>query len=173
MGRVSFRIFVIEERFEYHADIKLSGTFSRKSTKSCVHYIIFTHHSELHFELKNSPIKRLERETITTHKIYQMEREIQSLRTENEIFKRSGCGLISSLDEKIAAIEQLKNDFSIYVICKTLNILRSTYYHRVLRSPEKTQYEIADEKLRPLIKEIFVKSRGQADFLLTLYCKKF
>ena len=31
---------MLGERFEYHADIKkqLSGTFSRKSTKSCVHY---------------------------------------------------------------------------------------------------------------------------------------
>ena len=106
-----------------------------------------------------SPIKRPERETITAHKIYQMGREIQSLRTENEIFKRSGCGLNSPLDEKIAAIERLKGDFSIYSLCKTLNILRSTYYHRVLRSPEKTQYEIADEKLRPLITEIFINSR--------------
>ena len=106
-----------------------------------------------------SPIKRPIRETITVHKIYQLEREIQSLRTENEIFKRSGCGLNSTLDEKIAAIERLKNDFSIYALCKTLNILKSTYYHRVLRSPKKTQFEIVDEKLRPLIKEIFINSR--------------
>ena len=90
-------------------------------------------------------------DNITAHKIYQLEREIQSLRTENEIFKRSGCGLNSSLDEKITAIEQLKNDFSIYAICKTLNILRSTYYHRVLRSPEKTQYEIAVTALKIII----------------------
>ena len=106
-----------------------------------------------------SPIKRPERETITAHKIYQLEREIQTLKTENEIFKRCGCSLNSPLDEKIAAIERLKGDFSIYSLCKTLNIMRSTYYHRVLRSPEKTQYEIADEKLRPLITEIFINSR--------------
>ena len=37
--------------------------------------------------------------------------------------------------------------------------MRSTYYHRVLRSPKKTQYEIVDEKLRPLIKDIFINSR--------------
>ena len=106
-----------------------------------------------------SPVKRPEREAITAHQIYQLERKIQSLRTENEIFKRSGCGLNSTLDEKIAAIERLKNDFSIHALCKTLNILKSTYYHRVLRSPKKTQFEIVDEKLRPLIKEIFINSR--------------
>ena len=82
-----------------------------------------------------SPIKRPEKETITAHKIYQLERKIQILKTENEIFKRCGCGLNSPLDEKIAAIELLKKYFSIYALCKTLNILRSTYYHRVLRSP--------------------------------------
>ena len=85
-----------------------------------------------------SPIKRPEKETITAHKIYQLERKIQILKTENEIFKRCGCGLNSPLDEKIAAIERLKKDFSIYALCKTLNILRSTYYHRVLRTPKKT-----------------------------------
>ena len=34
-----------------------------------------------------SPIKRPEKETITAHKIYQLERKIQILKTENEIFK--------------------------------------------------------------------------------------
>ncbi|MBE6403733.1 MAG: helix-turn-helix domain-containing protein [Lentisphaerae bacterium] len=47
-----------------------------------------------------SPIKRPEKETITAHKIYQLERKIQILKTENEIFKRCGCGLNSPLDEK-------------------------------------------------------------------------
>ena len=59
-----------------------------------------------------SPIKRPEKETITALKIYQLERKIQILKTENEIFKRCGCDLNSPLDEKIAAIECLKKDFS-------------------------------------------------------------
>ena len=38
-------------------------------------------------------------------------------------------------------------------------VRRSTYYHRILRSPEKTVYEEKDELLRPLIQEIFYKSK--------------
>lgn len=37
-----------------------------------------------------------------------MKRELASLKTENEIFRKSGCGLKSSNDEKIAAVDKLK-----------------------------------------------------------------
>lgn len=60
-----------------------------------------------------------------------MKRELASLKTENEIFRKSGCGLNSSNDEKIAAVDKLKNEYSIHIICKTLGLLKSTYYHRV------------------------------------------
>ena len=108
---------------------------------------------------KYSPVKRTKERTISVHRIYQLERENQTLRAENEIFRRSKCSVISPIDDKIAAIERLKDDFSVHMICKTLGILKSTYYHRVLRSPEKTQNEIIDEDLCPLIKEIFENSR--------------
>ena len=108
---------------------------------------------------KYSLVKRTKDRTISVHKIYQLERENQTLRAENEIFRRSKCSVISPIDDKIAAIELLKDDFSVHMICKTLGIFKSTYYHRVLRSPEKTQNEIIDEDLCPLIKEIFENSR--------------
>ena len=99
-----------------------------------------------------SPVKRTKGRTITAHDYYQLERENQALRAENEIFRRSKCSVISPIDDKIAAIERLKDDFSVHMICKTLGILESTYYHRVLRSPEKKQNKIIDEDLCPLIK---------------------
>lgn len=37
-----------------------------------------------------------------------MKRELASLKTENEIFRKSGCSLNSSNDEKIAAVDKLK-----------------------------------------------------------------
>ena len=94
---------------------------------------------------KYSLVKRTKERTISVHRIYQLERENQTLRAENEIFRKSKCSVISPIDDKIAAIELLKDDFSVHMICKTLGILKSTYYHRVLRSPEKTQNEIIDE----------------------------
>ena len=106
-----------------------------------------------------SPIKRTTGRTITAHDYYQLERENRTLRTENEIFRRSGCALSSPLSEKLAAIDRLKSDFSVHMLCQTLGVLKSTYYHHALRSPVKKQCELVDDELRPLIKQIFVNSR--------------
>ena len=47
----------------------------------------------------------------------------------------------------------------VVMLCKTLGILSSTYYHHALRSPIKKWNELKDDELRPLIKEIFVNSQ--------------
>lgn len=88
-----------------------------------------------------------------------MKRELAVLKTENEIFRKSGCGLSDSNDKKIAAVEKLKEEYSIHTICKTLGLLKSTYYHRIMRAPEKKWYEIRNEMLRPKILEIFNDSK--------------
>ena len=108
---------------------------------------------------KYSPIKRTTGRTITAHDYYQLERENRTLRTENEIFRRSGCALSSPLSEKLAAIDRLKSDFTVHMLCQTLDVLKSTYYHHALRSPVKKQHELVDDELRPLIKQMFVNSR--------------
>ena len=84
--------------------------------------------------------------------------ELERLRVENRIFRTCGCTPSSTLQEKLAAIDQYKEQFSVYRLCKTLDVLKSTYYHHALRSPEKTQVQLMDEQLRPLINEIFEKS---------------
>lgn len=106
-----------------------------------------------------SPIKRTKQRVVTAHDFYQLERELATLRTENNIFRQCGCSLESPLSEKLAAIDRLKSDYSIHILCKTLNVLKSTYYHHALRSPIKKWYEINDDELRPIIREIFVDSR--------------
>lgn len=88
-----------------------------------------------------------------------MERELHSLREENQIFRESQCSIISPVSDKIATIEKLKNKFSIYAICRTLNLSKGTYYHRNKYRPEKTMYQEKDEQLRPLIKKYFEESK--------------
>src|SRR5574344_1402515 len=103
-----------------------------------------------------APVKRTKGRTITAHDFYQLERENKTLRAENEIFRRSGCSLVSPLADKLAAIDRLKSEFTVHMLCKTLDVLKSTYYHHALRSPVKKWHELDDDELRPLIKEIFV-----------------
>ena len=91
--------------------------------------------------------------------IHLMERELRSLREENQIFRESQCSVISPISDKIAAIEKLKSKFSIYAICRTLNLSKGAYYHRNKYRPEKTTYQEKDEELRPLIKKYFEESK--------------
>ena len=110
-------------------------------------------------KLKRKHRNPYQKTTYTLWDIELMKRELAILKTENEIFRKSGCGLNSSNDEKIAAVNKLKNEYSIHIICKTLGLLKSTYYHRVKRAPEKKWYEIRNEMLRPKILAIFKESK--------------
>lgn len=108
---------------------------------------------------KYSSVKRTKGRTITANEHYRLERENRTLLTENEIFRRSSCSISSPLAEKLAAIDRLKSDFTVHILCQTLGVLKSTYYHHALRSPAKKQCELADDELRPIINQIFVDSR--------------
>lgn len=91
-------------------------------------------------------------------KEYLEKTELERLRKENQIFRTCGCTPLSPLSDKLRAIDQYKDVFTVYRLCKTLDVLKSTYYHHSLRSPEKTQIQLMDEQLRPMISEIFEKS---------------
>jgi putative transposase len=109
---------------------------------------------------KFSPIKRTScRRTVTPDSYYRLERETQTLRTENEIIRRSGFLLSVPLEAKIKTIDRLKSDFSVYILCMTLGVLKSTYYHHKLRAPARKWYELNDDKIRPIVKQIFFDSR--------------
>ena len=108
--------------------------------------------------------------TINLQQVYQMERRLAILEEEVQIFKKSGCGTKSSNDEKIAAIEALRGEYTIFAICRTLQILRSTYYQRK-KEPEKTWFDAKNDVLRPAIQAYFDESKerfGAAKITLKL-----
>lgn len=80
---------------------------------------------------------------------------------EIQIFQKSGCGTKSSNDEKIAAIETLRGQFTVYALCRTLKILRSTFYQRK-RGSDKTWFDAKNEVLRPAFKPILMKARSDS-----------
>lgn len=92
---------------------------------------------------------------------YLLEKELERLRTENKIFKTYGCSPASPLAERLSAIDTHQDEFSIHALCRVLQVNRSTYYHHALRSPDKTQLRVEDETLKPLIAEIFSKSKAR------------
>ncbi len=96
----------------------------------------------------------------TAGQIAAMKRKLAILEEENQIFRKSGCGTTSSIDDKISAVERLQGDFTVHAICRTLNLSKGTYYNRLFRAPEETVFEQRDKHLSPIIKEIFDESKG-------------
>ena len=86
---------------------------------------------------------------------YLMHKELERLRTENQIFRESGCSPNSSLGARLDAIHRLKGQYSIHALCRVLNVNRSAVYRHEIRITEKTQLQIQDDILKPLISEIF------------------
>ncbi len=96
---------------------------------------------------------------VTFRKITSMESELERLRLENEILKTCGCYIDAPLSEKLSGIDRLSNKYSIHLLCRTLNVLRSTYYHHSLRSPEQPLWEKEDAEIRPIVQQIFDESK--------------
>jgi transposase InsO family protein/transposase-like protein len=95
----------------------------------------------------------------SSRQIYLLEQELARLRTENQIFRKSKCSVSSSLEDKLIAIEELSNEFSVHALCNILRVRRSTYYHHLNRSPDQTMIEKDDAIFKPLIREIFEQSK--------------
>lgn len=53
------------------------------------------------------------------------------------------------IKNEIAEVEKLKEEYSIHAICKTLELLKSTYYHRIMRAPEKNGMRFVMKCLNP------------------------
>ena len=85
--------------------------------------------------------------------------ELKRLRTDLEVYRACRCSRFSPQREKYEEIERLKDRFNIHALCRVLEVRRSSFYHYLYRSPEKTQIEIDDEFFAPKIKSIFEQSK--------------
>ncbi len=78
---------------------------------------------------------------------------------ENQIFKLSRCSKNSSIDEKIQAVDRLKEQFGIFRLCKTLELDKSTYYSRLRHHDGVVATEEEDAMFSAKIKELFEQSK--------------
>jgi len=95
---------------------------------------------------------------IIPRELYLQQQEIQRLRVENGIYKTCGCSQNSPLSLRLSAIYDHKDEYNIHALCRVLQVNRATYYNYAARYNQKTQLQIEDENLKPLISEIFEKS---------------
>lgn len=69
------------------------------------------------------------------------------------------CKPSTSISEKMAMINALEDQYSIHVLCDAVHLPRGTYYNRKKREGQLNRYQEADEKIKPLIREVFLQSR--------------
>lgn len=75
------------------------------------------------------------------------------------VMKITRCNANTSISTKMAMIKALENQYSIHVLCDALHLPRGTYYNRKKREGQLNRYQEADDKIKPLIREIFLKSK--------------
>lgn len=102
-------------------------------------------------------------EAITTNRTtcHKSKRHLEKLALELEVLRQCPYGSKASVDEKVAAVNALCGRYSIHVLCDALSLPRGTYYNRKRREGQRTSYEINDEKLKPLIRQIFHDSKNR------------
>ena len=75
-----------------------------------------------------------------------------------EVQRLTLCTPASSTEDKVKAIDSLKDKYSIHVLSEAFGIPRGTCYNRKRAERSKTVYEKNDDILKPIIKEIFAES---------------
>ena len=86
----------------------------------------------------------------SAREIYLLDKEVKRLRITNEILTNCNCSISSPLQDRLSAIERLKEKYSIHALCSVLDVNRSTFYNYSLRKPKKTMIQLQDEILKPL-----------------------
>lgn len=73
-----------------------------------------------------------------------------------EILQTVKCNANSSLQDKLAEMELIQDEYSVHALCEALNVSRGTFYNHIKRN-KKDNKEVFKrrEELKPIIKDIF------------------
>ena len=106
--------------------------------------------------------KPIEEINISKKQYKASETKMQRLHDEHVISKNLLVKMELTTERKLEFAEELDSkNYPIHMICRILNLRRSTYYHVKLRKPKITIIDFDDKKLKPLINDIFDKTNGR------------
>lgn len=108
----------------------------------------------------------IRREQISSSKKIQL-RDFSRLKRQYErsqkiiqILQTASCTASSPLRERLDAIVLMSKDYNVHTLCEALKVAKGTYYNHIFRNKkENTVYAKHKAELKPLIEEIFHKSR--------------
>lgn len=104
---------------------------------------------------KNAP--RLE--GLSADDIRKMKKDQERLMLENQILASANCSKTASVEARKAAATELAKSFPLKTVCRILNVSKSAIHYRRDYKPEKNKIQLENDKIVPLIKDAFDKSR--------------
>ncbi len=85
--------------------------------------------------------------------IKHMQRRIDRMKAVLEAQSILKCSPNATTAEKVNAVDRLKDNYSVKILCDAVNLPYGTYYNRKRHETYCTIYEKNDELIKPLIKE--------------------
>ena len=86
--------------------------------------------------------------------------QYRRLQTVIEILQTAPCTATAPLRERLETIEQMSKEYNVNVLCFALKVAHGTYYNHILRNKrENSIYAKRKAELKPIIEEIYHKSR--------------
>ncbi|HEY8804589.1 MAG TPA: IS3 family transposase [Clostridium sp.] len=106
---------------------------------------------------KSKPIVVGKDKTITTAEYQQMLKKMARLEEENEILKKGHCYIRKEITNIFNFISNNRKQYHIKIMCKVLNVARSSYYKSL--SKKKSKREIENKTIENQILEIYTASK--------------
>ena len=105
---------------------------------------------------KYSQVKIDDDTILTAQQIKALQKRNAELEEENLILKKSDCNIHATLRQRLKAIEILSKQHKISILCRVLNVNRSTYYKYINRKPSNREQE--NLIIRQKILELYAKT---------------
>ena len=74
-----------------------------------------------------------------------------------EIYQKTGLGITSPFEDRVSAIQRLNGEYSLNLLCNTLDVAKATYYRAI--EVRETQYSKKRNEYTPLIEKVFEESK--------------
>lgn len=99
-------------------------------------------------DIKNTPIN------LRSH--HDLKVRCRRLETIIKILKTAPCSPSAPLQEKLAAIQEMCNEYNVNILCESLDVAKGTYYNHIKRNKRENTLQAQKRKdLTPIIEEIF------------------
>ncbi len=114
--------------------------------------------STLYLWIRESQVNSTKR--VQLRDLSRLKMQYERLQRVIQILQTAPCTASAPLKEKPDAIELMSKDYNINILCEALKVAKGTYYNHILRNKrENTLYAKRKAELKPIIEEIFHKSR--------------